>query len=412
MTLNAPLGRASTHYACPASYPLSAAISVRFIHTADWHLGRLFHARHLTEDQAHVLEQLIGVIRDVRPDALIVAGDIYDRAVPPPDAVRLLGHFLREVALGLRVPVIMIAGNHDSPDRLGFGAELLRLQNVHIFGLPTDPCGRVTLDDGHGPVHVYCLPYAEPPLVRACLGEADLTSHEHAVRASVGRIRAAHHPGQRSILVGHAFVVGGEESRDSERPLSIGGADQVDAGCFEGFDYVALGHLHRPQRLADGRIRYSGSLLKYSFSEADHRKGVHLVEMNGAGRCHVEDIPLTPQRDVRRVRGRFEDLVSNPGAYGSAQDYLLVELEDEGLILDAMGRLRERFPNVMHIERLNLGTSGPTNGARPNHRGARTEDLFSRFFLDMTGVEITRPQKEAFTTVLEQMEREGREAAV
>jgi DNA repair protein SbcD/Mre11 len=382
---------------------------MRFVHTADWHLGRLFHGQHLTDDQHHVLQQLLQVMRERRPELLIVAGDVYDRAVPPPEAVRLLSEFLREVSLDLRIPVVMVAGNHDSAERLSFGAELFRHQGVHVFGHPSDPCGSLTLSDGHGYVHVYGVPYSEPAQVRQALGDSALTTHQDAMRACVERIRATHPRGQRSVLVGHAFVVGGEGC-DSERPLSVGGADQIEARLFEDFDYVALGHLHRPQKLGGGRVRYSGSLLKYSFSEADHRKCVHVVEMDGAGNCTVEDVPLTPRRDVRRVSGRFDELLARPERAGDPNDYLMIELEDEGAILDAAGRLRERFPNVLHIvPKTRQFGSAPAGGPRLDHR--RTEDgaLFSRFVVDVTGSEITPPQQERFVRVLKLVRDEERE---
>ena len=374
---------------------------MRFIHTADWHLGRLFHGLHLTGDQEHVLEQLVALVRDTRPDALVVAGDVYDRAVPPPDAVNLLDHVLSEVVLGVGVPVVMIAGNHDSAERLGFASRILTDRGVHLFGTPTHPCGRVVLRDEHGPVHFYALPYADPAVMRATLGEADVSTHQDAMDACLRRVRETHPAGERAVLVGHAFVAGGEES-ESERTLSIGGADRVDAASLAGFDYVALGHLHRPQALAGGRVRYSGSLLKYSFSEAPHVKGVHVVEIGADGNCKVEDVPLTPRHDVRRLRGRFEDLLGP--AQGNADDYLMVELEDEGPVLDAAPRLREVYPNLLHVDRLVLSRGAEGSHARPDHRALGDQELFARFFLDVTDVEITPPQRNAFVGVLERVE--------
>jgi exonuclease SbcD len=377
---------------------------VRFIHTADWHLGRLLHGLHLTEDQSHVLEQLIALVREAKPDALIVAGDIYDRAVPPPDAVELLDHVLSEVVLGAGVPVVLIAGNHDSPERLGFASRILTERGLHLFGAPAHPCGHVGFNDEHGPVHVYALPYADPPVVRECLAAPELTTHQDAMDACVGRIRNAHPAGERSVVVGHAFVAGGEGC-ESERALTVGGSGQVDAAAFAGFDYVALGHLHRPQSLAEGKVRYSGSLLKYSFSEAAHTKGVHVVEMGPGRACRVEDVPLTPRRDLRRLRGRFEELLGPPR--GNRDDYLLVELEDEGPVLDAVARLRDIYPNLLHLDRLALSRGAAVPHPRPDHRVLGDQDLFARFFLDVTEVEITRPQRDVFAGVLERMHTGG-----
>lgn len=397
------LGNADPRGSCefiPTPHPHPA---VRFIHTADWHLGRLLHGLRLTEDQSYVLQQLIDLVREAKPDALIVAGDIYDRAVPPLDAVELLDHVLSEVVLGAGVPVILIAGNHDSPERLGFASRILTESGLHLFGFPAHPCGHVGFDDEHGPVHLYALPYADPPSVRECLAEPGLATHQDAMDACVGRIRGAHPAGKRSLLVGHAFVTGGEGC-ESERMLTVGGSGQVDAAAFAGFDYVALGHLHRPQSLAEGRVRYSGSLLKYSFSEAAHTKGVHMVEMGADGVCRVEEVPLEPRRDVRVLRGRFEDLVGAPR--GNRDDYLMVELEDEGPVLDAVTRLRDVYPNLLHLKRVVDARGVDVPHARPDHRVLGDQELFARFFLDVTEVEITQPQREVFAGVLERMHTE------
>ena len=379
---------------------------VRFIHTADWHLGKLFHGRHLTDDQSHVLEQLIDLVRRTRPDAVIVAGDLYDRAVPPPDAVRLLDHVLSEIVLGARVPVVIVAGNHDSPDRLAFGSRLLAGQGLHVFGVATAEAGRVGLRDEHGAVSVYAVPYAEPAAVRAALEDAGVNSHQTAMDGCVARIRMAHPAGERSVLVGHTFVTGGAES-SSERPLAVGGVASVDAASFAGFDYVALGHLHRPQALAGGHVRYSGSVLKYSFDEASHRKGVHMVEIGADGAAAVEEIPLVPRHDVREVRGLLADLLRDP--VGPVDDYLAFVLDDVGPIVDATGQLRAVYPNV--LDQRKAVSQAPQRAPRSggDYRTVREEEVFPRFFLDVTDVEISMPQLGAFTRTLERMRTEERE---
>lgn len=406
---------------------------MRFIHTADWHLGRLFHGLHLTEDQAYVLDRFVDLVRDVRPDALIVAGDVYDRAVPPPEAVTLLDDVLCRLVLDLEVPVVMIAGNHDSPDRLGFGSRLLAPQRLHVFGSATAEPGRVTFRDEHGPVHVYALPYAEPPVVRQCLDEDGVRTHDDAMRAQLERVRAAHPAGERSIVVAHAFVAGCAES-ESERPLSVGGAGTVDAACFAGFDYVALGHLHRPQWVAGrsgddrpndshgaaeaaeperegrSRARYSGSLLKYSFSEADQPKSVSIVEMDADGHCVVEEIGLEPRRDVRRIEGELAELLERGKDDPRRDDYIMARLLDRGALLDPMGKLRDVYPNVLHIERpfLTEGRSG-SGGPRPDHRRMTDDELFADFVRDVTGEPLTTVQRKALTQVLESLQAAERE---
>ncbi|MBI3948903.1 MAG: exonuclease SbcCD subunit D [Acidobacteria bacterium] len=382
---------------------------MRFIHTADWHLGRLFHGRHLTDDQAHVLNQLVDLVNDAKADALLIAGDIYDRAVPPPEAVTLLDDILSRVAKGLNVPVILIAGNHDSPHRLAFGSRLLATEGLHIFGSLAPEIMPVVLHDGAGPVYIYSLPYAEPSVVRECLACDTIQDHNTAMRALLARVREIHPPGQRSILVTHAFVAGGQES-ESERPLSVGGASTVDPACFQGFHYVALGHLHRPQTASSDSIRYSGSLLKYSFSEANHVKSVHLVEMDAQGNCQVERLSLTPRRDLRCLEGYLADLLQGPEAGESRDDYIMVTLLDTGAILDAIGKLREVYPNVLHIERPFLMTGGQVRGLRTDHRTMDDAQLFSQFFSQVTGEDLTKEQAAAFASIVNAMRRRQREA--
>ena len=416
---------------------------MRFIHTADWHLGRLFHGVHLTEDQRHVLDQLIDLAKSEKPDALLIAGDIYDRAVPPPEAVELLDDVLSRLVLEAKVPVVLIAGNHDSPNRLAFGARLMRERRLYVTGNVSWPCAAIPFSDEHGPVHVYALPYAEPSIVRQCLECEEVTDHHTAMQAMAGRIRAGHPKNERSILLAHAFVSGGAEC-ESERPLSVGGSGCVQRSCFDGFDYVALGHLHGPQHVNGedphpspvagsrlirsllpayrergkeggvqsnhGAIWYSGSLLKYSFEECAQRKGVSLVEIDGRGHCAVRCIALSPRRDVRRVSGTMAQMLEGPTNGESKEDYLEVTLMDEGPVLDAIGRLREVYPNVMLIRRPE-GFRAGVGGDRPNIRGMDEVQLFNAFFQHVTGAEMAENQRGAFSGIVERMRQKEREGA-
>jgi exonuclease SbcD len=253
---------------------------------------------------------------------------------------------------------------------------------------------------------VYAVPYAEPSSVRAALDEDGVDSHQTAMDACVARIRAAHPASERSVLVGHTFVTGGAESK-SERPLAVGGVASVNAASFEEFSYVALGHLHRPQALGGSRVRYSGSILKYSFDEASHCKGVHMVEMGADGAVVVEEIPLVPRHDVREVRGLLADLLRDP--VGPVDDYLAFVLDDAGPIVDATGQLRAVYPNVLDQRRAvsQAPQRAPRSGG--DYRTVREEEVFPRFFVDVTDVEISMPQLGAFTRTLERMRTEERE---
>ncbi|MGH8729681.1 MAG: exonuclease SbcCD subunit D [Burkholderiales bacterium] len=382
---------------------------MRLIHTADWHIGRHFFNINLVEDQAHVLDQFIALVRDARPDVVLVSGDIYDRAVPPADAVRLLDDILSRIVIGLRVPVVLIAGNHDSPDRLGFGARLLAAHGLHVAGpLSADPLHAIR-NDADGPVHVYGLPYAEPAVGRNCLGREDLTDHNRLMYALVERVKASHPAGERSVVLAHAFVAGGEGC-DSERALTVGGSGAVDVACFEGFSYVALGHLHRPQAMVNGRIQYPGSLLKYSFSEASHVKSVNLVEMDGTGICKVERVHLTPRRDVRAIKGTLQELLGAAPSEADRDDYLQVMLLDKGPVLDAMARLQTVYPNALHIERPERLPEASTSSTAAEQRRLSDLDLFSTFFAHATGDQLSPDEAKIFVEVAEGLRRRDRES--
>ncbi|HMK91901.1 MAG TPA: exonuclease subunit SbcD, partial [Thermoleophilia bacterium] len=290
---------------------------MRFIHSADWHLGRLFHTVHLTADQEHVLGQFVDLVADVRPTAVLVAGDIYDRSVPPPEAVELLDDVLQRIVRGLGVPVVLIAGNHDSPTRLGFGSRLLADEGLHIAGpLPPGGALSVPFTDDEGPLVVHAVPFADPAEVRAALRAPELHGHEAALRALTDHARQATPAGARSVLMAHAFVAGGQTS-DSERPLSIGGAGAVPAAVFDGFDYVALGHLHRPQRAGSDALRYAGSLLTYSFDEVAQRKSVSIVEIGAPGSAAPQPAVLSLAAEAQAAGGTA--VAAPPAAWAGAR---------------------------------------------------------------------------------------------
>lgn len=372
---------------------------MRFIHTSDWHLGRLFHGAHLTDDQAHVLDQFVDLVKDARPDAILIAGDIYDRAVPPPEAVNLLDEVLAKIVGDLRVPTVIIAGNHDSPERLNFGSRLLTKQGLYVhgrFGQSFDP---IVLQDGFGNVNIYPIAYAEPPVVRERLSDETIDNHNKANQAIINSILKVHPAQTRKILVTHAFVAGGQES-ESERPLSLGGSGLVDVGSFAGFDYVALGHLHRPQNVGSESVCYSGSLMKYSFSEAAHKKSINIVQMDAQGKTQVEPVSLSPRRDVRIVDGYLSEILEQADKDAGKNDYLMVTLRDTGAIFDAIGKLRQVYPNVMHIERPLLSADGKLANNNLDHRKVSEADLFGNFYQQVTEENLTDDQWLAFRSAV------------
>ena len=383
---------------------------MRLLHTADWHLGRVYHGVSLLEDQAVILDQFVDLVRDVRPHAVLIAGDIYDRSVPPSDAVRLLDETLTRLVIGEGVPIIMIAGNHDGADRLGFGSRLLAEARLIVRGTAEPGIEPVVLDDEHGRVAIYPVPYADPAFVRAVMEDATLDDHHKALKAQMDAIRAMHDPAMRAVAVAHAFVQGGSVS-DSERPLSVGGTGSVGTDVFDGMDYVALGHLHSPQTMADGRIHYSGSLLKYSFNEAAQSKSVSLVELDGQGRAAIKRIALKPRRDLRIVEGRLADLVQAGMSDPNRDDFILARLTDDGALLDPMVKLRTAYPNALSIERPQFLPDG--GGLEPgrDHRKTGMQQLFANFFREMTDSSLDPAAEAILAREIEAMEKEDREAA-
>ncbi|GHJ39103.1 exonuclease SbcCD subunit D [Streptomyces sp. TS71-3] len=321
---------------------------MRFLHTSDWHLGRSFHRASLLDAQAAFVGHLVDTVRERAVDAVLVAGDVYDRAVPPLAAVELFDDTLHRLA-GLGVPTIMISGNHDSARRLGVGAGLLGRAGIH---LRTDPAGCATpvlLRDRHGEVAFYGLPYLEPALVK---DEFQVTgpSHEAVLGAAMDRVRAdlaARPAGTRSVALAHAFVTGGEAS-DSERDITVGGVAAVPAGVFSGVDYVALGHLHGCQTI-NPRVRYAGSPLAYSFSEAGHRKSTWLVDLAADGGVTAERVDCPVPRPLARIRGHLEDLLADPALAEHEDAWVEATLTDPVRPAEPMARLTERFPGVLSL---------------------------------------------------------------
>ena len=375
---------------------------MRLLHTADWHLGRGLHGASLLEDQAHLLDELVRLARDARPDLVIVAGDVFDRAVPPAEAVELLDDTLCRLVLDLRLPTVLIAGNHDSPTRLAFGARLMEQSRLAVAGEARARTVLV-LDDEWGPVAVCAAPYAEPAVVRQALA-CEAADHAAALVAQLEGLKPCATP--RAILVAHLFVDGGEEC-ELERPLSVGGAGRVPLSHLDGFAYVALGHLHRPQSFAEGRVRYAGSPLAYSFAEAGQAKSVSLVEIGRDGSVAAEIVTLSPRRAVRRIEGRLEALLQAP----RCEDYLCAVLEDREALLEPFARLREVYPNLLQVERPFYAPGGGTNGSAKAQAERGVAELFADFFAQVTGDAMSDEERSAFGAIYDRWRQDAREAA-
>ncbi|MGO1060305.1 exonuclease SbcCD subunit D [Planococcus sp. FY231025] len=381
---------------------------MKFFHTADWHLGKLVQGVYMTEEQRYILEQFAAAIDEQRPDCVIIAGDLYDRAVPPTEAVNLLDETLAKIVLELDTPVLAVAGNHDSPGRLNFGSRFFKKNRIHISGHVGKGHEPVVLQDEFGEVHFHLLPFADPSQVRYVLENEEVRTHNDAAHALTRRIVDGLDPHARHVAIGHAFVTPHGEQQDntsdSERPLSIGGAEHVDACHFEPFHYTALGHLHQAHHVLNETIRYAGSPLKYSISEEHHKKGFLIVEMDGEGNVTVEKQLLEPKRDMRTVEGFMEDIMQHE----PNEDFVFVKLLDETPILYPMEKIRSVYPNAMHVERKAFSGAGVRN-AEGSRREMDPLKLFHAFYEEVKGEAASEETEAIFKDVLEEFLREETE---
>lgn len=374
---------------------------MKFLHTADWHLGRIFHQLHLTDDQAFVLDQIVDLARTETVDAVIVAGDLYDRAVPPPEAVALLDRTWQRLIEEAGVPVISIPGNHDSATRIAYGSTLLEKAGLHIVADFDRALRPITIEG----IDFFALPFAEPTEVRAWSGDPQVKDHASAVNCCVERMRDNFSEKRPRVLIAHAFVAGERSESDSERPLSVGGAGTVPVETFSGFNYTALGHLHAPQTVAKNCL-YSGSPMKYSFSEADHTKSVTIVELSDDGDVSTKQLPLTTRRDVRNIEGDLATLIEKAPSDPNRDDYLRVILTDQGALLNAIGRLREVYPNVLQLERKFLQSGEPANASKIAKRKQASEtELFNSFFSEVLGEKPNAAEASLFQETLDEIRR-------
>ena len=378
---------------------------MKFFHTADWHLGKLVQGIYMTEEQQFVLDQFIDAIKVEQPDAVIIAGDLYDRAVPPTDAVNLLDEVLAEIILDLKTPVLAVAGNHDSPGRLNFGSRLMKMNELHIAGHVHKEHQAVVLNDQFGEVHFHLVPYTDPSMVRYAFEDDAIRSHNDAMKAITENIKGVYDTQARHVFVGHAFVTAHgeqeENTSDSERPLSIGGAEHVDAHHFEGFHYTALGHLHKAHYVRNETIRYSGSPLKYSISEEHHQKGFHIVEMDAAGEVSVTKRLFSPRRNMRTVEGAMDEILR----HDISEDFVFVTLLDDAPVLFPMEKVRSVYPNAMHVERRDFSGSMMQSDAG-SRRNMDSLSLFHAFYEEVKGEKATDETADIFKDVLQEFLRE------
>ncbi|WP_208590992.1 exonuclease SbcCD subunit D [Gracilibacillus suaedae] len=382
---------------------------MKILHTADWHLGKIVHGMHMTEDQGKVLQHLIEIIQVENPDVIIIAGDLYDRAVPPREAVELLNSFFTTVSVEMEIPVVAISGNHDSPDRLGFGASLFRSKQLYLATSIEDVFQPIHFNDGQHDVYFHLVPYIEPEQVKHYFQENSIETHQEAMERIVKELERQMTDQAQHILVGHAFIAGGMESESEERLTMIGGTPYIDASIFKSFDYIALGHLHQPQKIKSDFIRYSGSIMKYSFSEANHKKSVTILELDGMEKT-VYTIPLNAPKDLQIVEGYFEELLEEK-VVKATKDYLQIRLLDDGQIIDPVTKLRKLFPNILRLERKHhlVHQSLKEIQSIKEKQKMTHEQLFASFYKEIKGSELSEERAKYVQDVIKKVMVEERE---
>lgn len=376
---------------------------MKFMHLSDLHLGKRIYEFSMIEDQRYIISQITDIAKKENPDAVIIAGDIYDRPVPPAEAVRLFDGFLSSLAqLGFHV--FIINGNHDSPERISFGSRLMDASGIHIAPVYSGEIPVTVLSDKYGSVGIHMLPFIKPAHVRACFPDKEILSYTDAVEAALTRADTS--VADRNILITHQFVCGALTC-DSEE-ISVGGSDGINVSVFGKFDYVALGHLHGPQSVSRNTVRYCGTPLKYSFSEAAHKKSVTLVTLSDKGNTEIKEITLAPLRDMRNLKGSFSRLTDRE-FYGAEEtdDYLHITLTDEDDIPDAIHKLRLIYPNIMQLDYDNTRTrkNARIDGAVYSETKSLLQ-LFSELYELQNNTAMSDPQSKYITELTDRITEE------
>ena len=371
---------------------------MKLIHLSDLHIGKRVNEISMIEDQEYILLQILQIVDEEKADAVLIAGDVYDKSVPSAEAVMLFDDFLFRLAKR-KIPTLIISGNHDSPERLAFGNRLLEQGGIHISSVYDGSVQSVTLTDSHGEVVFWLMPFIKPAHVKRFFPEAGIESYTDACRVAVEKMQIDFQ--KRNVLLTHQFVTGAATCESEE--LSVGGSDNVDASVFEGFDYVALGHIHGPQNIGSNRIRYCGTPLKYSVSEAQHLKSVTVVNLGAKGELELQLRPLVPKRDLRQIRGTFAEVTDKAFYEGTAtEDYIHVVLTDEEDVPEAVGKLRLIYPNLMHLryDNTRTRTNQIIDGAQDVQRKSQLE-LFEELYQQQNNQPMSQEQRAFIQELIE-----------
>ena len=374
---------------------------MKFIHLSDLHIGKRVNEFPMYEDQEYILTEIIKIIDNEKPDAVLIAGDIYDKSIPPSDAVTMFDAFL--VLLSKRnLKVFVISGNHDSPERLSFCSRLIEKSGVYFSPVYNGHIAPVKLEDEYGEVNIYMLPFVKPANVRRFFDDREILSYTDAMEAAISEMNVNRE--SRNVLVTHQFVTGADRTESEE--ISVGGTDNVDVSVFDDFDYVALGHIHRPQNCLSKRVRYCGTPLKYSFSEANDKKSVTIVELKEKGSLEIHTADLVPKHEMREIKGKYEEITAKSFYENTTYqtDYMHITLTDEEDIPDGVGKLRTIYHNLMKLDYDNMRTrsNSQITGAQ-NIEEKSPLELFEDFYEMQNNQPMSEEQRDYISSLIESM---------
>ena len=379
---------------------------MKIIHLADLHIGKRVNEFSMIDDQKYILNQILEIIDKEKPDAVIIAGDVYDKQVPSIEAVELLDSFISDISKR-KTTTFIISGNHDSAERLAFGSSLMAMGKIYISPVYNGKISKYTLKDDFGSANFYLLPFVKPSHVKRFFPDEKIESYTDAIKGVIDNLKLD--TSEINIFIAHQFVTGA--SRTESEEISVGGLDNVDASVFEDFDYVALGHIHRPQKIGTERIRYCGTPLKYSFSEVNDTKSVSIIEINSKEDFNLRMIPLVPKRDMRKIRGTYEELTTkNSYENTNTDDYIHVTLTDEFNVADAIQKLRVIYKNIMKLEYDNMRTreSRKINLDDMVIENKNPLEIFSEFYKLQNNKEMNDEQKEIIKRIMEEVWEENK----
>lgn len=377
---------------------------MKIMHLSDLHIGKKVNEYSMLQDQIYILKEILQIIDDEKVETVIIAGDVYDRSLPPNEALELFDEFLYQLS-SRNVNVFVISGNHDSPERISYGGRMMTENKIFLSPVYDGNVKPITLNDDYGEVNFYLLPFVRPVDIRRYFPDENIENYTDAVKVAIDNMNVDFN--ERNILVTHQFVTGAELSESED--IIVGGTDNVSGEVFDGFDYVALGHIHREQTVGKDNIRYCGTPLKYSFSEAKHIKSVTILDFNDKGNIEYSKIPLTPLRDMREIRGTYYELTLKSNYESTnTEDYLHITLTDEEDIPDAIGKLRSIYPNIMKLDYDNLRTRGSgTVDAIENIESKSPFELFADLFKQQNNQDMSEEQEEIMRNLIDKIWEEN-----